>query len=200
MSLVWINVLIMDWAAIGVIITGVAVVISFGVFVWESKQRRRAAAESARRELVGRAIDAVERAARDHARFPFGRVSSNPEFELAIALPRILVDLDKADAPVGMWVASQLQVMQSNQKPSQSIAVLVSVSMSLASWHRGDRATAWFESALKDRPLEGNFRMSRKVRFSRELRRSWEVAKLAGSGFITVIVFRNAYRAWVARS
>jgi len=204
----------MDWTAIGVVITGGALIVSIAalivstiIFVIESRRRRsedterlaRGQAsenERARRDSVEKVIDIVERAARAQTRFPFGPVLNRTEFEFAISIPRLLVALPPEDREIGTWVMVRLQEMQALPKAKDATAISFKVALRLAGWQRGEIPTDWFVDELKSKPFDPNFTVSRVVKIRRQLAFSRELAVNTVGGFIAVVTLRNALNTW----
>ena len=186
----------MTWTAIGVLVTGAGLIITIALFAVESARARRAAAEASRRELLGRVIDTVERAARAQTRFPFGHVRGRNEFEFALALPRLLVALSKQERPIAIWVAKKIQLMSAMPKVKDTTRVAFEIAFRLTDWHTGDTKLKWFEDQLELDPYDVSFRVPARVTFQRQARFSLEVAKVTVVGVGTLLSIRSIIRLW----
>lgn len=197
----------MDWTAIGVIITGGALIVSIIIFVLENRRHRAEDVERlarqqaneierARRDSVEKVIDIVERAARAQTRFPFGPVLNRTEFEFAISIPRLLVALPPEDREIGTWVVVRLQEMQALPKAKDATGVSFKVALRLAGWQRGEIPTDWFVDELKSKPFDPNFTVPRMIKIRRQLAFSRELALNTVGGFIAVVAFRDALKTW----
>jgi hypothetical protein len=184
----------MDWTAAGVIVTALALIVTIVIFGIQSARARQATIEANRRALVGRVIDSVEKAARAHVRFPFGHVRSSVEFEFAIVLPRLLVELNKDERPVAYWVGEKVQRMQAASLAKDTIPIAFEVALKLASWHSGDIKTSWFSEQLSESPMRSDFRTPRRVRFARQFWYSVEVAKVTAIAALTLLAGRYMIR------
>jgi len=184
----------MDWTALGVIVTGLGLIATIVFFGIESARARRAAIEANRRALVGRVIDSVERAARAHARFPFGHVLNSAEFEFAIVLPRLLVELNPDEQPIALWVGRQVQLMQARPRAKDATRIAYEVALRLADWHAGRTAISWFSAQLEASPFEPRYRRPLVAHLSRQFWLSWEIAKVTAIAGGTLLGFRYMVR------
>jgi len=184
----------MDWTAVGVIVTGLGLIVTILLFGIESRRARRAAVEANRRALVGRVIVSVEKAARAHSRFPFGHVLNNAEFEFAVALPRLLVELNPDEQPVALWVGKQMELMQGAPRAKDATRIAYAVAFKLADWHSGRTSIAWFSEQVRLSPINPSFRAPLLTTLSRRLRFSLEVAKVTVVIASLVLAFRSLLR------
>lgn len=128
--------------------------IAFGT-VREGKRRDEVKATAdAKRTAVLRMLDVVDQSL--HAqRFPsFMRYWRHSEVDLALVLPRLLIDLPKEEIPMATWVAKQVQVMAWEGSGPTYVGLATLISEKLVGWSRGDVPAKWFEAELEKNPWD----------------------------------------------
>ena len=136
-----------------------AAVVAIGVHRAGGRSRRAEAIHEQQRQTVVRMLDTIDDSIRAGLVPRVFRPSRSPELELTLALPRLLLDLPKADLPVATWAAGQLQLARNAVRRKNFVKQVVDVEAALISWHRGDLPWRWFEERLESRPYDATFRL-----------------------------------------
>jgi hypothetical protein len=151
----------------GTVTLGVGVLaasVAIGVHRAGARSRRAEAAHEQQRQTVVRMLDTIDDSIRAGLVPRVFRPSRSPELELTMALPRLLLDLPKADLPVATWAAGQLQLARKAVRRKNFVQQVVDVEAALISWHRGDVPLQWFEQRLESQPYDPTFRLSLRSR------------------------------------
>ncbi|MHB9004807.1 MAG: hypothetical protein ACYC6C_12255 [Coriobacteriia bacterium] len=189
-----------EWGLIVAIITAgaaaIAVVVTIVQFLVEKARQRREAIVEARRAAVARVLGAVERAARAHALFPISRFWTSGTMELAVELPRLLLELPRADHHVAYWVGRQVQLMQLTTSEKDSLRIATNAGLKLTMWHQGDVATSWFTNEVKREPMLIDAKVPLQNRAKRFVQESALWLKLWGSIVIGAHAIGVGLSAW----
>lgn len=151
----------------GAVTLGVGVLaaaVAIGVHRAGERSRRADALHEQQRQTVVRMLDTIDNSIRAGQIPRIFRPTRSPELELTMALPRLLLDLPKADLPVATWAAGQIQQARSAVRRKNFVEQVVAVEAALISWHRGDLPLQWFEERLESRPFDTTFRLPRRTR------------------------------------
>lgn len=160
---------------LGALAASAGVILTVAIFVIQSWRARRAARTEARRQLVSRVLDTVDRAARAHSLYPLSLLWTRGEAEIAMVLPRLVLDLEKGERAVAVWVARQVQLMQQQRDPKKALRINYHVAFQLAEWHQGSVRTKWFVGQNALDPFDVNFTAPPQVRRAKSLRASLTV-------------------------
>ncbi|WP_412161733.1 hypothetical protein [Curtobacterium flaccumfaciens] len=151
----------------GAVTLGVGVLaaaVAIGVHRAGERSRRADALHEQQRQTVVRMLDTIDNSIRAGQIPRIFRPTRSPELELTMALPRLLLDLPKADLPVATWAAGQIQQARRAVHRKNFVEQVVAVEAALISWHRGDLPLQWFEERLESRPFDTKFRLPRRTR------------------------------------
>jgi hypothetical protein len=144
-------------AALGAIAACIGVLVTLIVFVAQVAMTLRAAQVEARRMLVARVLDHVDRAARAHTLYPLSLLWTRAESELVMTLPRLTLDLGNRERAIAYWVARQVQHMQAELDPKRILRINYGVAFQLTEWHQGNVKTSWFVDANRRDPFEAGY-------------------------------------------
>lgn len=189
------NYLLANGPALGVIVTGAGVIVTIVLFALQSARSTRHARTAARREVVSRVIDTVERASRAYALYPISKLWTRPEMELLLVLPRLVLALDSRERDIAVWVARQVQRMQLEKSEKRAIAVAQTVGFHLAEWHHGQRPLSWFKSQLETDPYDPRFSVPRQIRLGRGFRQFRDMIVVVGAAGILRLAWRRTFEA-----
>lgn len=165
-------------------------VVAVTIYRRGERGRARDAAREQQRVTVVRMLDTMDSAVRGRLSLPLVRGIRDPNTDVLLALPRLLVELPEADLPVATWCAGQVQRGLQIVRRKPFIDCVMNIEARLISWHRGDITTEWFTDALKKEPYDPDFHVSKKTRIWSWLRDALEMSVLLGaSAFV-----RRAWR------
>jgi hypothetical protein len=126
--------------------------------------RRREASIEQQRLMVVRMLDTVEHTIRIRSAPSPLRLFRNPIAELALALPRLLLELPASDLAVAQWAAGQVQRASSTIRLRSFVNRVMNIEAKLISWHRGDVPTSWFVEQLRLEPYDPSFPVPARVK------------------------------------
>lgn len=188
------NVLI---AVIGGCATLVVGFIAAGVAIWVylagERVRLKEAAREQQRLMVVRMLDTIEQSIDSRLAPSLFRIRRNPTVGLTLALPRLLLELPRADLPVAEWAAGQVQSAVSAVRFRTFVNRVMRIEEKLISWHRGDVPTDWFLAQLRLEPYNPRFRLARRVRLAIWLR---DLSENVGIGLVLGAAVISARTAW----
>lgn len=153
--------------------------LSAAVFVFTQIAALVARVREERRQSAERIFRVVESAARNWL-IP-------PEAAFAMAVPGIYSALPRGDSVVASWIVRQLQLMMLARSRSESLEIVVRMSVLIAEWVRGTRSRRWFREAVTLDPPLPDFVVPNRKRFVRMLndsRRWWFLAGLVATGVL----------------
>ena len=144
-------------------------------FGWlRDRGQRKQHAEDARAEnermMVLHMLETIDDAIRKRATPSLFRPFRNPNVDLLLALPRLLLELPRQDWPVATWAAAQIQRSTGTVRQKTFVERIVNVQSRLVSWHRRDIDTDWFVEQLKAEPFIEAYRASAGQRLARTAR------------------------------
>jgi len=174
-----------------VVVAVVGVSVPVGLFVMESRRRRRSDLVEQRRTAIIHVLDAVDRIARGQALFPLSQIWMRPEAELSLTLSRLLLELPKAERDVAMWVARQTQLIQLESRQSARLALAVEVSFKLAAWHQGDLQLKWFSDQLASDPFNETLRIPLHIKIKKFLAELWAWTRIQALFLGAVLTLRK---------
>lgn len=135
--------------ALSISIAFLTVLVTVILFVVESRRRDRAARLDSRRAMVADALSIMERSVRGLARPALLRWSRGPDFEFSLAVPRLLLALDKDQHAVGAWLVQQTQKMQTASSDKATAVIGIQTAVKLTEWHQGEVTLTWFSDQLR---------------------------------------------------
>lgn len=150
----------------------------------ERKRRAQAARAENERVMVLHMLDTIDGAIRTRATPSLFRPFRDPNVDLVLALPRLLLELPREDFPVATWAAAQIQRSTGIVRQRAFVERIVNVQSRLVSWHRRDIGTGWFVEQLKSEPFIEGYRVAAGPRLARTAR---DVG--VGSAFLGVFAF-----------
>jgi hypothetical protein len=137
------------WSLVVATATLTASVIGFGVLRFIEFQRDR---DLAQRAAVSRVLDTVERASRVLATSSISGIWTNHVFELTQLLPRLLLELDRRDQAIAVWVYREIQTLVLTKDRRQSARIIQGIGYTLTEWKNGQKSRAWFAKDLASNP------------------------------------------------
>lgn len=150
--------------------TATTVVLFFVQALLQSRQARR----GARASMVAEVIGTMERTARPFTRPALLRPWTRPEIEFVLAIPRLMLNLERADAVVGQWAMTQTQVMSAAVSDREAMQIGIMVAVRLTEWHQGERDRDWFAGEVRANPLVPESEVPSSVALRRSLSRAKE--------------------------
>lgn len=178
--------------AFGVIVTGLGVIVTVMLFLVQSARQKRETRLAARKVLVSRVLDTVEKASRAYALYPLSKFWTRSEMEVVLVLPRLILELDPQDRDIAIWVARQVQRMQMETSDKGAVRIAQALAFQLAEWHQGNRPLAWFSAQLAADPYDTGFVVSRRTRAKRWLRQSRDTGLMLGGMAVLRVAWRQA--------
>lgn len=172
------NYLVQNAPAFGVIVTGLGVIVTVVLFLVQSSRQKKDARVAARKQIVSRVLDTVERASRAYALYPLSKVWTRSEMEVVLVLPRLILELEPEDRDIAAWVGRQVQRMQLQTSDKAALQIAQTLAFQLAEWHHGNRPLAWFRSELVADPYDMSFTVPTSNSVKRWLR------QLRDTGFV----------------
>ncbi|MBX9470377.1 hypothetical protein [Microcella sp.] len=97
-------------------------------------------------------LDTVERASRVLATSSVSGIWTNHVFELTQVLPRLLLELNRRDQAIAVWVYREIQQVVLAKDRRQSARIIQGIGYTLAEWKNGRKSRAWFAKDLVSNP------------------------------------------------
>lgn len=138
-----------DWAAIGAMVSASAVIVTLVIFMIENRKRDREARERAQHNAVSRALSTMEVALKHQSiPLPF-RMHGAPERDYALLGARLIHELSAENRVVGEWVMRKAQAMRfaPSDRAAQEMGVLMT--LKVVEWNEGALDLSWFRSDVK---------------------------------------------------
>lgn len=136
-------------------------IVGFGILrIMEIRRDRR----QARRIAVTRVLDSVERATRVLATSSVSGIWTNHVFEFSQLLARLMVDLERRDQVIAVWVYRETQQLVRAGRRKDAARILQNVGFVLATWHAGGLKRSWFKEQVAANPPQEPFVMPRSFR------------------------------------
>jgi hypothetical protein len=163
----------------------------------ERTQRVEGQREQQRQSLV-RMLDTVDAAVRSRLALSLVRGLRNPNTDLLLAVPKLLIEMPAKDLPVATWTAAQVQCALQTVGKKPFIGRMATIKSQLIAWHRGDLPTSWFTDSLQETPYQVPFRIPKRTRAGAFIRDALESAYLFGVVAILwkagLVVFKSSAR------
>lgn len=166
------------------ITASVSATVALTIYSRGERARRLEGQREQQRQSIVRMLDTVDSAVRSRLALSPVRGLRNPNTDLLLALPKLLIEMRHEDLPVATWTAAQVQLALQTVGKKPFIGRMTTIKSQLIAWHRGDLATAWFVDALQSAPYQMPFRISKRTRTGVFARDALESAYLFG-----VVVF-----------
>lgn len=104
--------------------------------------------KEARSASVTRVLDALDRVARRHAWPVVAKKWLKPELDYALLVPRLLVGLPKRDRVVGVWLATQVNLMTAAPTQTAVFKLAADASSQIANWQIRQVPRKWFQDEV----------------------------------------------------
>jgi hypothetical protein len=120
-------------------------VVLFAVTQILSIRQRKTEARSA---SVTRVLDALDRVARRHTWPVVAKKWLKPEVDYALLVPRLFVGLPKRDRVIGVWLATQVNLMAAAPTQTAVFKIAADASSQIANWHIRQVPRTWFQDEV----------------------------------------------------
>jgi len=190
----------MEWtpASIALLTTSATLAVTIVLFILEWRRHVKESHLETRRRAISRVIDAVEAASRATST-PF-HPRAGGELELALAVPRLLLEIEPKQRAVANWTIRKIQLMRLAPTDVTANGIALEIGSRLIQWHHGELRLDWFEEEVRRDPPVSPFRVPARARAARAVNRSWTSSKLGfliGVGVAPLpLIARQILHAW----
>lgn len=171
---------------VAVITTSATVLVTVLLFTIDAARRERSARREARRLLVSDVLSAMDRAARELRKPAIFRPWSRPETEFVLLAPRLLLNLQPKELPVGYWATSQTQRMIAATSDKSAFKEGIGIATKLTEWHQGLRPLDWFVQELAAQPVVAAHAPSLRAQLRRTASRTGDM--VVGAVFVGLAI------------